>query len=202
MTGLPTRCGRCSNSGCSRQRGRDVQVAAHGRGGRKAGHIFSQPDLIIGATALHHGLTVVTRDTGDYLSARVPVLNPWTAPTAGCSSQVRRRGGHSLSGGARRRAEVSLVNAIGPLLKSASMHAPQTVSAASPQVCKKGGFAALVAVIRLRAPAEAIGQAQPSAPRRLDDAVAAFPVTVSPVRYLIVLLDRRGVNNWPAEDVL
>ena len=38
---------------------------------------FSQPDLIIAATALHHGLTVVTRDTGDYKLARVPLLNPW-----------------------------------------------------------------------------------------------------------------------------
>lgn len=46
--------------------------------GRKAGHTFSQPDLIIAATALHHGLTVVTRDTVDYSRARVPVLNPWT----------------------------------------------------------------------------------------------------------------------------
>jgi toxin FitB len=45
--------------------------------GRKAGHTFSQPDLIIAATALQHGLTVVTRDTGDYLRARVPLLNPW-----------------------------------------------------------------------------------------------------------------------------
>ena len=34
--------------------------------GRKAGHTFSQPDLIIAATALHHGLTVVTRDVSDY----------------------------------------------------------------------------------------------------------------------------------------
>jgi toxin FitB len=32
--------------------------------GRKAGHTFSQPDLIIAATALHHDLTVVTRDVG------------------------------------------------------------------------------------------------------------------------------------------
>ena len=47
--------------------------------GRKAGHTFSQPDLIIAATALHHGLTVVTRDTGDYALARVPLLNPWVA---------------------------------------------------------------------------------------------------------------------------
>ena len=45
--------------------------------GRKAGHTFSQPDLIIAATALHHGLTVVTRDTDEYERARVPVLNPW-----------------------------------------------------------------------------------------------------------------------------
>jgi predicted nucleic acid-binding protein len=47
--------------------------------GRKSGYTFSQPDLIIAATALHHGLTVVSRDTGDYEKARVPLLNPWTA---------------------------------------------------------------------------------------------------------------------------
>ncbi len=45
--------------------------------GRKVGHTFSQPDLIIAATALHHGLTVVTRDTRDYHLARVPLFNPW-----------------------------------------------------------------------------------------------------------------------------
>ena len=45
--------------------------------GRKAGYTFSQPDLIIAATALHHGLTVVSRDISDYQKARVPVLNPW-----------------------------------------------------------------------------------------------------------------------------
>jgi hypothetical protein len=45
--------------------------------GRKVGHTFSQPDLIVAATALQHGLTVVTRDTGDYKLARVPLLNPW-----------------------------------------------------------------------------------------------------------------------------
>ena len=47
--------------------------------GRKARHTFSQPDLIIAATALHHGLTIVSRDTGDYARARVPVVNPWQA---------------------------------------------------------------------------------------------------------------------------
>ncbi|MEN9314805.1 MAG: hypothetical protein RIS35_1198 [Pseudomonadota bacterium] len=45
--------------------------------GRRIGHTFSQPDLIIAATALQHGLTVVTRDVGDYARARVPLLNPW-----------------------------------------------------------------------------------------------------------------------------
>ena len=45
--------------------------------GRKAGHTYSQPDLIIAATALHHGLTVVSRDTSDFKKARVPILNPW-----------------------------------------------------------------------------------------------------------------------------
>lgn len=45
--------------------------------GRKAGHTFSQPDLIIAATAQQHGLTVVSRDTSDYERARVPVINPW-----------------------------------------------------------------------------------------------------------------------------
>jgi toxin FitB len=47
--------------------------------GRKAGHTYSQPDRIIAATALHYGLTLVTRDRGDFERARVPVLNPWDA---------------------------------------------------------------------------------------------------------------------------
>lgn len=48
--------------------------------GRKVRHTFSQPDLIIAATALDHGLTVVSRDVSDYRKARVPVLNPWLEP--------------------------------------------------------------------------------------------------------------------------
>ena len=47
--------------------------------GRKAGHTFSQPDLIIAATALHHGFTIVTRDRSDFEKAGVPVINPWEA---------------------------------------------------------------------------------------------------------------------------
>jgi predicted nucleic acid-binding protein len=47
--------------------------------GRKTGHTFSQPDLIIAATAIHHGLTVVTRDRRDYDKARVAVVDPWVS---------------------------------------------------------------------------------------------------------------------------
>jgi len=46
--------------------------------GRKVGHTFSQPDLIIAATGQHHGLTIVSRDTADYVKAQVTVFNPWT----------------------------------------------------------------------------------------------------------------------------
>ena len=45
--------------------------------GRKSGHTFSQPDLIIAATAIHHGHTIITRDRRDYDKARAPVMNPW-----------------------------------------------------------------------------------------------------------------------------
>lgn len=47
--------------------------------GRKIGHVFSQPDLIIAATAIEHDLTVVTRDRSGFDKARVSVLNPWEA---------------------------------------------------------------------------------------------------------------------------
>ena len=48
--------------------------------GRKVGHTFSQPDLIIAATALQQGLTVVSRDTAGYAKTRVPLFNPWVDP--------------------------------------------------------------------------------------------------------------------------
>lgn len=47
--------------------------------GRKAGRTFSQPDLIIAATAVHYGLTIVSRDVKDYERAGVPFINPWKA---------------------------------------------------------------------------------------------------------------------------
>jgi len=45
--------------------------------GRTARHTFSQPELIIAATALCHGLTILSRDTSDFERAGAPVLNPW-----------------------------------------------------------------------------------------------------------------------------
>lgn len=48
--------------------------------GRKSGHTFSQPYLIIAATAQHHGLTVVSRDTAEFVRAQIVVFNPWLEP--------------------------------------------------------------------------------------------------------------------------
>ena len=45
--------------------------------GRKTGHTFSQPDLLIAAIAAHHGLMVVSRDRVHFERAGVPVVNPW-----------------------------------------------------------------------------------------------------------------------------
>lgn len=39
--------------------------------------MFPQPGLIIAATAMHHGLTVVTRDSGGYDKTGVALVNPW-----------------------------------------------------------------------------------------------------------------------------
>ena len=50
--------------------------------GRKVNHTFSQPDLIIAATAAHHGLVMVTRDISDYRRAQIPLFNPWVDPPA------------------------------------------------------------------------------------------------------------------------
>lgn len=46
--------------------------------GRKVGHTFSQPDLLLASTALHYGLTMMSRDTAEYIRAGVAVTNPWT----------------------------------------------------------------------------------------------------------------------------
>jgi len=36
-------------------------------------------DMLLAATALHHGLTVVTRNVDHFAPCRVPILNPFDA---------------------------------------------------------------------------------------------------------------------------
>lgn len=45
---------------------------------RNAGRTLPAMDSLVAATALHHQLTLVTRNTGDF-PEDVLVLNPWTA---------------------------------------------------------------------------------------------------------------------------
>lgn len=40
----------------------------------------AERDALIAATALVHGMTVVTRNTGDFQATGVPLLNPWSTP--------------------------------------------------------------------------------------------------------------------------
>lgn len=46
--------------------------------GQKAHYTYFQPDALIAATALVHGLGVATRNTADYARAGVALCNPWT----------------------------------------------------------------------------------------------------------------------------
>jgi predicted nucleic acid-binding protein len=47
--------------------------------GRKSGHTYTQPDLFIAATALFHGITLVSRDVRDFSRTGVSLFNPWAA---------------------------------------------------------------------------------------------------------------------------
>jgi toxin FitB len=44
---------------------------------KRRGRDLSVIDGLLAATALHHNLTVISRDTGNFTNARVQVLNPW-----------------------------------------------------------------------------------------------------------------------------
>ena len=46
--------------------------------GRRRGHVFSQPDLFLAATAAENALVAVSRDTTHFIAAGVPTLNPWS----------------------------------------------------------------------------------------------------------------------------
>jgi toxin FitB len=45
-------------------------------------HRRAERDALIAATALVHGMTVVTRNVADFTRTGVPVLNPWHNPPA------------------------------------------------------------------------------------------------------------------------
>lgn len=44
---------------------------------RRKGKALSVIDGLLAATALHHNLTVVSRNAADFTNTHVPVLNPW-----------------------------------------------------------------------------------------------------------------------------
>jgi len=48
-------------------------------GAKKAGRTLSAIDGLLAATALHHNLTIVSRNESDFADAKVQVLNPWNA---------------------------------------------------------------------------------------------------------------------------
>jgi predicted nucleic acid-binding protein len=46
---------------------------------KRNGKPLSIIDGLLAATALHHNLTVVSRNISDFANTHVPVLNPWEA---------------------------------------------------------------------------------------------------------------------------
>ena len=44
---------------------------------KRAGKPLSVVDGLLAATALHHNLTLVSRNTSDFVPLPVPILNPW-----------------------------------------------------------------------------------------------------------------------------
>ncbi|HTC95612.1 MAG TPA: type II toxin-antitoxin system VapC family toxin [Terriglobales bacterium] len=46
---------------------------------KRQGRALSAIDGLLAATALHHNLTIVSRNVSDFINTQVPVLNPWSA---------------------------------------------------------------------------------------------------------------------------
>ena len=46
---------------------------------KRTGRTLSAIDGLLAATALHHNLTIVSRNVSDFTNTQVPVLNPWNA---------------------------------------------------------------------------------------------------------------------------
>jgi predicted nucleic acid-binding protein len=44
---------------------------------KRAGKSLSAIDGLLAATAMHHNLTIVSRNVSDFASTHVPVVNPW-----------------------------------------------------------------------------------------------------------------------------
>lgn len=59
----------------------DVDVAVRwgeiSAAGRRAGRVRPPIDCLLAATAVHHGLTLATRNVSDFEDTGVRVLNPW-----------------------------------------------------------------------------------------------------------------------------
>jgi toxin FitB len=46
---------------------------------KRKGMPLSAIDGLLAATALHHNLTIVSRNVGDFANTQAPILNPWEA---------------------------------------------------------------------------------------------------------------------------
>ena len=46
---------------------------------KRKGRALSAIDGLLAATALHHNLTIVSRNVSDFAGTQVPILNPWEA---------------------------------------------------------------------------------------------------------------------------
>jgi len=88
-TGFQIKSVHCSSNGCFRSRKTSCSKwRLLVDDGRQSGHTFSQPRLIIAATGLYHGLTIVSRDTSDFHKARAVIELPRARGTRGAGFEL------------------------------------------------------------------------------------------------------------------